>query len=512
LRPRARFALLAALFISAAVVISQYPPGRVFAAPTGSANPSTVINPTNTTTITVNALETGAAGPIVVQVGTGSDGQLLISDCVVAVSDDCGLAFTQDSASKITVTNADNGGGASDQAVKLTFVWLPPSVSAPTTFKVFACQEGCPTLTEITSVTVNPPNAAIFVTATPNVLTCSGGTSDITAEARNAAGNVVSGIDFHFSTDFGLLEQTDNDTATLTLPAGRANSATVTAEAVGFPDGTVLIQVRCFVSVVVTANPNVITCGGSTLITASARDDLGHPIPGLGYHFVTNQGLLTVQPYNVAANESAAAVLQLYPGMDSAVVVVSVGADLGTIEKDDGKLNDGSIQNQPNTAAGVAQGYVTVQQFCPTQSTPGSVKLTVPATTIACGTSTFVGAIARDDQGGVVPDGTEINFTASAGFIGKTGSTPPSSPTGPSSVTVNVKGGAANVLFVAPQGSGTVRITAAGGAYFGTVDLQVNCGVTAPSTGTGTGGTPICIGDNVCILPPNTGNAGLKRG
>jgi hypothetical protein len=241
---------------------------------------------------------------------------------------------------------------------------------------------------------------------------------------------------------------------------------------------------------------------------------LGHGIPGLGYHFVTNQGLLTVGPPNSADAEQAIALLQLLPGMDSAVVVVSVGGVAGTSERSDSALNNSGITNEPRGSAdgssdgpagGIAQGYVTVQQFCPTQGTPGSVKLSAPTTSLACGTSTFIGAVARDAQGGVVPDGTEINFTASAGTVSTPGTSQlsgtPTAPTG-TSATGKVKSGATNVLFIAPFASGKVTITAAGGASFGTIELNISCGgatggIIPPNTGTG-------------IRPPNTGDGGLR--
>jgi hypothetical protein len=230
-----------------------------------------------------------------------------------------------------------------------------------------------------------------------------------------------------------------------------------------------------FVAVVVTANPNVIPCGGSSVITATARDINGHVVPGVGFHFATSTGLLTVQP-NHAANEEGIALLTLQPGMPNSQVTVSVGELLGTVERND------------------ITEKITVQNFCPGQEgqhasiAPGQVLLNRSNDNLVCGEQVFIGMKIRDSKGQVPPDGTTVNLLATSGLLEPTSMT-----------TVN---GTANVVYTAPGATGEVRITAAAGDAFGYTTLNVRCGA-------GTGGiTPPNTGSR--ITPPNTGDAGLK--
>jgi hypothetical protein len=244
-------------------------------------------------------------------------------------------------------------------------------------------------------------------------------------------------------------------------------------------------------AVVVTANPNVVACGGRSLITASVRDRDGHVIPGYGFHFATDQGLLIAGPPNNAETEQAAAVLQLFPpgssnptGSLSSTVVVSVGTTLGTV-----------------------QGTVTVQQYCPTSSqVAGNIQLTSSAPNVPCNGRVFLAGTLKDRQGNPVPDGTEITFLASAGSVSKSaiaagaGATPSAGSGNNPSVTVTTQGGTANLIYTADGGAtGTVVITAASGNEFGYLNLPVCsqvAGVTPPNTGQR-------------IVPPSTGDAGL---
>ncbi len=239
-------------------------------------------------------------------------------------------------------------------------------------------------------------------------------------------------------------------------------------------------------AVVVTANPNVVLCGGTSLITASVRGPTGHVIPGHGFHFSTDAGLLTVGPPNTADVESAAATLQIFPFMTSATVLVSVGTGIGTIE-----------------------GQITVQQFCPSpNTTAGGIILSASSNPVACNGRTFIAATLRDVTGNPVPDGTEVNFVASAGSVSAAGGTaglsPSGTPTASSpSMSATTKGGTLNIVYTADGGaSGNVTITAASGASFGSMSLQV-CAATAASV------RPPNTGEGFTIRPPNTGDGGL---
>jgi hypothetical protein len=321
----------------------------------------------------------------------------------------------------------------------------------------------------------------ITATANPNLLPCNGGTSEIVANAYDTNGNLFPNPYFHFSTSAGLIEQTSATTADLTLGPGQT-SAVVSVSIADPGDNEVetaqvTVSLACtgaFVSVQVTANPNVIECGGTSVITATARDANGHVVPGVGFHFATNVGLLVVQP-NHAGNEQGIAHLTLQPGMPDSEVVVSVGDLLGTVER----------------AAGAT---ITVQNFCPgtvagqnASAAPGQVLLNSSNNELVCGEQAFVGMKIRDSKGQVPPDGTTVNLLATSGLLEPTTTT-----------TIN---GTANVVYTAPSINGDIRITGAAGDSYGFIVLKVKCGT---ASGTGSSAcTP--IGDGVCITPPNTG-------
>jgi hypothetical protein len=329
----------------------------------------------------------------------------------------------------------------------------------------------------------------VVATATPNLLPCEGGVAEIVANAYDTNGNPYPDPYFHFSTTRGLIEQTSDNTADLTLGPNQT-SATVTVSIADpgeneVETAEVFVSLDCngFASLVITANPNVIECGGTSVLTATARDANGHVVPGVGFHWATSTGLLVVQP-NHAGNEAGIAHLTLQPGMPDSTVVVSVGTNTGTVE-----------------------GTITVQQFCPgvvvgqnASAASGVVTLNRSNDNLVCGETVFIGIKVRDQKGQVPPDGTPVNLVATSGLLERADLTEQPGATALVTVTLN---GAANVTYTAPGASGEVRITAAAGDSFGYTTLKVNCG-----GATGTGG--IIPPNTGRITPPNTGDAGLK--
>ena len=350
----------------------------------------------------------------------------------------------------------------------------------------------------------------VTVSANPNLLPCQGGTSMITASVFDQVGTVLTDAAFSFSTTAGLLTQTDSQTANLTLGPNQT-SATVTASIAdpvskSVKTATVVVSLACGnfageanVAVVVTASPNVIQCGGSSTITASGRDPNGHVVAGLGFHFATDVGLLVVQP-NDANNESGIATLTLQPGMGNATVTVSVGTLLGTVEQ-----------------------TVTVQQFCPGPNVnasvqPGLLDLNASSTEVTCGETIFVGASVRDSKVQVVADNTVVNFLATNGqFLNPDGSYQDGIKVALNTLSAPTVNGVLNVKYIVGAVQGDVKITAASGDKFGSVILHATCpnpAAAATGSGTSSSGAPaacIPIGNNVCITPPNTGDAGLKK-
>ncbi len=327
LRPNARYALAALILGLIVFSVSQYPVPSVRAAadPTVSA-PTNITNP-NIGSITVHAIETDNGSDIVVRV-TG--GQLTPASCFATATQCTSFVTSGGPAAIITITTATDGDGNANEPLTLVFGFAPPIVGSDTNVDVLTCQSsGCTANNVQATITIHPQSSSggstastsptIFVTASPNVISCGGGTSVITATAVDQDGNTVAPVEIHFRTNGGLLEPSGLNTANLTVPPSFSPSQltdlgfTVTADAVGFGQGTVLVQIRCFVSVVVTADPNVVACGGKSTITASARDPFGHVVVGVGFHFSTDKGNLLVGPPQTAFAEQEQAVLTMPP-------------------------------------------------------------------------------------------------------------------------------------------------------------------------------------------------------
>jgi hypothetical protein len=367
----------------------------------------------------------------------------------------------------------------------------------------------------------------IAIVANPNELPCGGGTTELTATYRDDSGQIVDGVAFWWSTDAGLLEAGPPNTAeaidgaaTLTLSSS-VRQAEVFVH-VGNKATSVVVKQLCGqVAIAVTADPNVIPCGGTANLTASARDGDGHIVEGLGFHWeiVTEKddekvrGLLNVGPPNTADETDAHATLTLTPGMASSTVRAWVGDQTAN------------------------PGQVTVQQYCPDvvtdgSSATGSIQLSASSQTAGCGEAVFIGARIRDAKKQVPVEGTDVRFLASAGvFQIDAGVTTTYGNEQPSQALTTVsqyntatnKSGVLNITYLAPLYGGDAVITAASGDQFAKLTIHVACAGAPPaavaSTG-GTGGGASCtpIGDGVCIpgnrgvsiRPPSTGDAGLK--
>lgn len=445
---------------------------------------TTVVNP-NTTSIAVLATETDNGGAIVVQVSAGTL-FASASGCSAGGGPCTTFSTSNNNTSTVTITAAHDGPPA-DEDLTLIFLYTPPTVTSPLDVTISACQAVGPcTPTPRATIRILPEISSIAVTATPNELPCSGGTTTITARATDPTGATVGGMSFHFSTTGGLLTQTSATTATLTLSRGSA-PVTVTAS-VGGQGGNVVVRLNCGppatslqgLVLVVTANPNVVVCGGTSEITASVRDANGNPVAGFGYHFYVDSGHLVVGPPPTADATQARATLTIFPGMSAATVWAEAGRLVGGIE------------------TVLDSDKVTVQQFCPSHATaPGVITLKASQTRVHCGGSTFIAATVKDVTNNFVPDGTVINFMANVGTV-----TPASAET---------KGGVLNVRYTADQNaSGVATITAAGGASFGKIEITLDCAGPAPASN-GAPPRPLCIGDGICIIPPSTGDSGLRR-
>jgi hypothetical protein len=348
----------------------------------------------------------------------------------------------------------------------------------------------------------------VSATATPNLLPCEGGTSVIKAEVVGLFGDILEDAEFRFETTAGLIVQTGPDTAKLTLGPNQV-SATVTAKIFDPAEGAeepktadVVVSLKCnnAPALVVTASPNVLDCTGTSTITASVRDANGHVVEGRGYHFITNAGLLTVNPNN-AETEEATATLQLRPGDGDATVIVSSGVLHGTIE--DLNTNEGNFTTET--------ALVTVKQNC-LGTTTGLIKVNSSSKDVACGENVFIGLSVLDEDIQTVVDNTPLTLIAShGGFYGGVGEG--GSQTLLAAAQVPTSHGEANTIYTAPTNyNGEVRITAASGDVYGFTKLKIfGCAPAAAATPTtGTGAAPcVPIGDGVCITPPNTGRSAI---
>jgi hypothetical protein len=216
----------------------------------------------------------------------------------------------------------------------------------------------------------------------------------------------------------------------------------------------------------VTATPNVVPCGGRTLITANLRDLTGSIVPNTVVHFETDQGLLDPSGINTA-------VLTVYPGMSSARVRASA-----------------------STANGVQIGEVLVQVFCPTPTALGpngynslgtpiaaqpaaatSITLTAnPGAVERCGGTVFVVASIKDSSGRPAADGTTVLFIASGGTI--------------STDSATTVAGTTTITFTADRNmTGSVKISGQAGVAFASVNIPIAC--TATEAIRAVAGTPV---------------------
>lgn len=397
MRPNPRLAV-GAVIIGLLLSLSVFENGPALAAVSSVTAAQDVITIPNTTTVTVEALETNA-GPITVTALTvsGPPGTLTIppAGCIVNNAQCTVFPVPTGNGTNSVIINTAHNGVANSENLRLVFTYTPGETLVPITVVVQACQAGV----------------------------CA--SDEIRVQPAFAIEDLV---------------------------------------------------------VVVTAEPNVVVCGGVSRITASVRDLAGHPLPGFGYHFYTDHGLLVVGPPRTADASKAEATLTIFPGMTAARVFVEVGLLVGGVETWHPRLT----------------GDVTVQQFCPSHTTaPGVITLKASQPRVHCGGSTFIAATVKDVSNNFVPDGTIINFMANAGTV--------------EPASAETRGGVLNVRYTADaNASGVATVTAVGGATFGKIEIILDCAVAPATTGGGAPPRPVCIGDGICIVPPSTGDGSLR--
>ncbi|MCK4266303.1 MAG: Ig-like domain-containing protein, partial [Thermoplasmata archaeon] len=142
------------------------------------------------------------------------------------------------------------------------------------------------------SATVNlKPGALDHIIVTPDPVTVVVGETQLfSAIAYDVYNNVISGVDFVWTTDVGSIDATGFFTAQ-TLPG--AGTVTATNGTVN-GSANVTVIVGAIDHIVVTPDPATVIVGDTQLFTATAYDQFNNVIPGVDFVWTTNVGLVDV--------------------------------------------------------------------------------------------------------------------------------------------------------------------------------------------------------------------------
>lgn len=167
-------------------------------------------------------------------------------------------------------------------------------------------------------VTIGSPSASMTLQAIPATIPSSGGNIKLVAIVRDATGAPVAGAGVNFTTNVGrlasgggivLTNSTGQATDTLTVKEsdlGNATSITVGADSGGASglttaSATITVITNAATSVIVQAQPSVVTGSGTVTVTAIPVDVNGNPVSGLPVTFTStlgsfSQGIVTSGP------------------------------------------------------------------------------------------------------------------------------------------------------------------------------------------------------------------------
>lgn len=238
---------------------------------------------------------------------------------------------------------------------------------------------------------------AVVVTSNPNVVPCAGGAVQLSASGRDAAGHVIKGLGFHFSTDAGQLvvgppptAEAEQQFATLTilpdmvLPSvGGADAVTVLVSVgnmIGTVEGQATLYRHCPTSqnkpgtITLKSSSPTVFCGGKVFINAAVVDQKGNtPKDGTPISFIVDVGSIVS-----ADSSSSSSSSEEGGGAASAPAsTTTTGGSLNIIYT----ASPGSRGiSRISAAGGSAFGYIDIEVKCDT--TTGSTQ----------GTSTSAGA------------------------------------------------------------------------------------------------------------------------
>lgn len=150
------------------------------------------------------------------------------------------------------------------------------------------------------------PNTPSAVTITPSSTSgVADGQTGVTLQASvtDASDRVVPGVPIAFRTTLGTLSVTQtvytdaSGTATDTLTASSAGSASVSAQAAGLPVAQTqinfMLPARVATTVTVSATPARAPSGGQVTLTGTVLDQYGQPLPNASVTFTSTLGVLT---------------------------------------------------------------------------------------------------------------------------------------------------------------------------------------------------------------------------
>ncbi len=151
------------------------------------------------------------------------------------------------------------------------------------------------------------------------------------------------------------------------------------------------------------------------------------------------------------------------------------------------------------TSGGVST-TASVSVTCSVAGPPATILLTLTPGSVTCGSTASVIARVADRFGNAVVNGTLITLSSTLGSIAP---------------TVPVTGGIATAVLTSfPRQPGTAVVTARAGDAVATGNVQVSCAAASPTQSTAPTAIPPSVAPTAAptsgILPPNTGEAGLK--
>jgi len=332
------------------------------------------------------------------------------------------------------------------------------------------------------------PNANSQTSVAPTVesnggaarITASGNGHFLTASFLGSCSGVVSTLQVDWNCP-GAFSVSPNVSGTVQWQCDASGNVTFTLTQPVGATGTQITRVITCASassvnnnlLFVTASPNVVPCGGRTLITANIRNQTGQLQSNTVVHFATDQGLLDPSGSNTA-------VLTVYPGMTSARVSASLATSSGVI------TSDVLVQVFcPTPTVQGTPGFTTSNGSSSSGTTPGASTMTLaanPGVVERCGGTVFVVANVKD-AGGRPVSGASVLFIATGGTISSDKETTSSD-------------GAATITFTADRNmTGSVKINAQAGSAAGSVTIPIAC-TASESVQAGSTSRPSSSGNN----------------